>query len=94
MPYVILTQLHKQPLSFFPPPCSLFVCYFFVSAKIFSMERRKLYRELNGARGIGSSASFYGARSWIERLDLVAELSGHEGCINTLWYPPPLKPAA
>jgi len=58
------------------------------------MERRKLYRELNGARGIGSSASFYGARSWIERLDLVAELSGHEGCINTLWYPPPLKPAA
>ncbi|KAG0639608.1 WD40-repeat-containing domain protein [Tuber brumale] len=50
------------------------------------MERRKLYRELNGARGIGSNASFYGARSWIERLDLVAELSGHEGCVNTLCW--------
>jgi len=68
-----------------------FVCLtFFFSAKSFSMEKRKLYRELNGARGIGSNASFYGARSWIDRLDLVAELSGHEGCINTLWCPSPL----
>ncbi|CAZ86601.1 unnamed protein product [Tuber melanosporum] len=50
------------------------------------MESRKLYRELNGARGIGSNASFYGARSWIERLDLVAELSGHEGCVNALCW--------
>ncbi|CUS09631.1 unnamed protein product [Tuber aestivum] len=50
------------------------------------MEKRKLYRELNGARGIGSNASFYGARSWIERLDLVAELSGHEGCVNALCW--------
>ena len=51
------------------------------------MQRRKLYRELNGTREIGSNASFYGARSWIEGLDLVVELSGHVGCINTLWCP-------
>ncbi|RPB04937.1 WD40 repeat-like protein [Choiromyces venosus 120613-1] len=50
------------------------------------MERRRLHRELNGARGIGSNASFYGARTWIERLDLIAELSGHEGCVNTLCW--------
>jgi len=52
------------------------------------MQKGKLYRELNGARGIGSNASFYGARSWIDRLDLVAELSGHMGCVNTLWCHP------
>ena len=51
-----------------------------------------LYRELNGTLGIGSNASFYGARSWIERLDLVAERSGHVGWTNILWSPP-LKPA-
>ncbi|KAG0138278.1 WD40-repeat-containing domain protein [Tuber indicum] len=45
-----------------------------------------LYLELNGRRGIGSCASFYGARSWIERVDLVAQLSGHAGYINTLSF--------
>ncbi|KAG0138277.1 WD40-repeat-containing domain protein, partial [Tuber indicum] len=51
-----------------------------------SMEGRKLYRELNGARGIGSNSSFYAARSWIDRLDLVAQVSGHAGSINTLCW--------
>ena len=77
-PFLLFPSLNDFFLFFLFP--TTIYCLSIFSAESFSMQRRrKLYRELNGTLGIGSNASFYGARSWIERLDLVAEHSGHVG---------------
>ena len=38
---------------------------------------RKRYSDIRG---------IYGDRQWIDRMDIVNELEGHNGCVNALWY--------
>jgi nuclear receptor interaction protein len=49
-----------------------------------SINEKLLYRELNGNRGISSIPNLYGARRWVDDLDIIAELRGHDGCVNAL----------
>jgi nuclear receptor interaction protein len=40
-------------------------------------QQRKKYTDIRG---------FYGDRRWVEDLDIVNELEGHNGCVNALRY--------
>ncbi|GAO48236.1 hypothetical protein G7K_2416-t1 [Saitoella complicata NRRL Y-17804] len=50
------------------------------------LSKRLLTRESIGNGDIGSVHSIYGAKSWVERLDIQAELEGHFGCVNALTW--------
>ncbi|KAI5801240.1 wd and tetratricopeptide repeat protein [Geopyxis carbonaria] len=49
-----------------------------------TLDQRLLQRELTGGRGNSSSKVFYGCREWVDDLDIVGELRGHDGCVNAL----------
>jgi nuclear receptor interaction protein len=44
-------------------------------------QERRNYADIRG---------IYGDRQWIDDLDIVNELDGHSGCVNTLRYSPQL----
>jgi nuclear receptor interaction protein len=48
---------------------------------------RLLRREVgqDGHRYSSSVRGIYGDRKWIEDMDIVNELEGHNGCVNALW---------
>jgi hypothetical protein len=50
------------------------------------VDQKLLHRELDELAGLGSRQSIYGSRAWVDNLDIVAELWGHEGCVNALWF--------
>jgi nuclear receptor interaction protein len=49
-----------------------------------SLNDKLFYRELHGSHGISSTSGLYGSRRWVEDLDIIGELRGHDGCINAL----------
>ncbi|KAA8893661.1 wd and tetratricopeptide repeat protein [Sphaerosporella brunnea] len=51
-----------------------------------SVNEKLFYRELQGKRGISSIPNLYGSRKWVNELDIVGELRGHDGCINALQW--------
>ncbi|KAF8542916.1 WD40-repeat-containing domain protein [Trichophaea hybrida] len=51
-----------------------------------SLNDKLFYRELYGNRGISSTSGLYGSRRWVEDLDIIGELRGHDGCINALQW--------
>lgn len=57
-------------------------------APISGLNSKLLYRELHGSSGRSSSKNLYGDRRWVQDLDIVGELRGHNGCINALQYIP------
>ncbi|TGZ79964.1 WD40 repeat-like protein [Ascodesmis nigricans] len=50
------------------------------------LEQKLFRRELEGNRGLSSTAGIYGSKRWVEDLDIVGELRGHNGCINALQW--------
>lgn len=47
---------------------------------------RLLQREVGGRTRYSSLRGIYGDRQWIENMDIVNELEGHNGCVNALRY--------
>lgn len=49
---------------------------------------RLLRRELatDRTKPYSSILGIYGDRQWVQDLDIVNELEGHNGCVNALWY--------
>lgn len=47
---------------------------------------RLLRREVGQERNRYSDVrGIYGDRQWVEDMDIVNELEGHNGCVNALW---------
>ncbi|KAI9840621.1 MAG: hypothetical protein M1838_003983, partial [Thelocarpon superellum] len=46
---------------------------------------RLLQRELGIVPQEASVTALYGDKGWVDELDIVNELGGHSGCVNTLW---------
>lgn len=47
---------------------------------------RLLRRELGqDGKRYSSVRGIYGDRQWVEDMDIVNELDGHNGCVNALW---------
>ncbi|RMZ72118.1 wd and tetratricopeptide repeat [Pyrenophora seminiperda CCB06] len=49
----------------------------------FGQERRK-YSDIHERRKYSDIRAIYGDRAWIDQLDIVNELEGHNGCVNAL----------
>lgn len=49
-----------------------------------NLNEELLYRELQGNHGVGAINKLYGDRRWVRDLDIIAELRGHDGCVNAL----------
>ena len=47
---------------------------------------RLLQREVGDRKRYSSPLGIYGDRQWIENMDIVNELEGHNGCVNALRY--------
>lgn len=56
----------------------------------YSVHDRLLRRELGNTSQYAGIRGIYGAKEWIEDLDIVNELGGHTGCVNALRYGPSL----
>lgn len=54
----------------------------------FSLSDRLLRRESGSLHQDFQLKSLYGNSQFVEDLDIVNELSGHEGCVNALRYVP------
>jgi len=54
----------------------------------FSVYDRLLRRELGNTSHYAGIHGIYGAKEWVEDLDIVNELGGHTGCVNALRYGP------
>lgn len=57
-----------------------------------TMQQRLLFRELHGNSKIASNPNIYGSKKWVDDLDIIGELRGHDGCINALQCVVPLLP--
>ena len=51
-----------------------------------TLPRRLFRREYSNNASYASIGHLYGDRTWINDLDIVNELGGHSGCVNTLWW--------
>lgn len=51
-----------------------------------SLHKRILLREQGDSTLYSSIRGFYGDKAWIDDLDIVNELGGHNGCVNALSY--------
>lgn len=49
-----------------------------------TMHNRLFRRELAPQPGVGKVRLVYGDRTWIDRLDIIHQLDGHNGCVNAL----------
>lgn len=49
-----------------------------------TFQDRILKREIGDSSRYANVRGLYGDRAWIDDLDIVAELSGHSGCVNAL----------
>lgn len=49
-----------------------------------TLHDRLLKRELGGTTRYSKLRGIYGDRQWIDDLDIVNELDGHDGCVNAL----------
>jgi hypothetical protein len=54
-----------------------------------SVYSRILRRELGDVSHSPNIRGLYGAKEWIQNLDIVNELGGHTGCVNALRYTMP-----
>jgi nuclear receptor interaction protein len=54
----------------------------------YSVYDRLLEREVATGRNkkYSSVLGLYGDTQWAQDMDIVNELEGHTGCVNTLWY--------
>lgn len=50
-----------------------------------SLQERVLYRSLGSKRPFCQLPGLYADKQWINDIDIVEELKGHAGCVNTLW---------
>ena len=49
-----------------------------------TFQDRIFRRETGDGSRYASVKGLYGDRSWVDDLDIVAELGGHSGCVNAL----------
>lgn len=52
----------------------------------YSLYDRFYKRELGNTSRYSNVRGIYGDKTWVDNLDIVNELGGHQGCVNALRY--------